>query len=112
MLVHVGAKRRAGAMRRAEARLAELESLAETAGVEVIDKVIQLRDRIDPKFVLGKGKLDDVVMRAIEHDIETLIFDCDLTPAQASGYRGDDGPESHRPHAAHPRHLRAARRDP
>jgi GTP-binding protein HflX len=84
MLVHVGAKRRAGAMRRAEARLAELESLAETAGVEVIDKVIQLRDRIDPKFVLGKGKLDDVVMRAIEHDIETLIFDCDLTPAQAS----------------------------
>ncbi len=85
MLVHVGDKRRRGAMRRAEARLAELESLAETAGVVVIDKVIQLRDRIDPKYVLGKGKLDDVVMRAIEHDIETLIFDCDLTPAQASG---------------------------
>jgi GTPase len=85
ILVHVGDKRRAGAMRRAEARLDELASLAETAGVAVIDKVVQLRERVDPKLVLGKGKLDEVVMRAIEHDAETLIFDCDLTPAQASG---------------------------
>jgi GTPase len=83
ILVHVGEKRRAGAMQRAEARLAELDSLAGTAGVEVADRVIQLRDRVDPKFVLGRGKLEQVVMRAIELDAETLIFDCNLTPAQA-----------------------------
>ncbi|MCA9594117.1 MAG: GTPase HflX [Myxococcales bacterium] len=85
ILVHVGEKRRPGGMRRAEARLAELASLAETAGVAVVDRVIQLRDRVDPKLVLGRGKLEEVEMRAIDLDAETLIFDLDLTPAQASG---------------------------
>ncbi|GMV17229.1 MAG: GTPase HflX [Polyangiaceae bacterium] len=85
ILVHVGEKRVPGAAARAGARLNELESLAHTAGVEVVDKVVQLRDRVDPKLVLGRGKLEDVVMRAIEQDVETLIFDLNLTPAQAHG---------------------------
>jgi GTP-binding protein HflX len=84
ILVHVGEKGRPGASLRATARLTELESLAETAGVEVVDKVVQLRDRIDPKFVLGKGKLEEVVMRAIDLDVQTLIFDLNLSPAQAT----------------------------
>lgn len=84
ILVHVGDKRRGGSQR-AASRLSELRSLAETAGVEVADQITQLRERVDPKFVLGKGKLEQVVMRAIELDVETLIFDLDLTPAQASG---------------------------
>lgn len=88
ILVHVGAKGRPGALRRADARLAELESLAETAGVEVVDKVVQLRERVDPKYVLGKGKLEDVVMLAIDRDVETLIFDLDLSPAQATAISG------------------------
>jgi GTP-binding protein HflX len=85
ILVHVGDKRRAGAAGRARSRLTELESLAQTAGVAVVDRVIQLRDRIDPKLVLGAGKLEEVVLRAVDLDAETLIFDCDLSPAQASG---------------------------
>lgn len=68
-----------------EQRLRELRELARTAGVEVVDTIVQLRDRVDPKFVLGRGKLDDVVLRAVEHDAQTLIFDCNLSPAQASG---------------------------
>jgi GTP-binding protein HflX len=84
ILVHVGDKRPGGSYR-AEARLNELESLARTAGVGVVDRIVQLRDRIDAKFVLGKGKLQEVVMRAIELDAETLIFDHDLSPAQVSG---------------------------
>ncbi|HEU5076951.1 MAG TPA: GTPase HflX [Polyangiaceae bacterium] len=84
IVVHVGDKRQSGAMRRAEAQLCELESLAKTAGVQVVERVIQLRDRPDPKLLLGRGKLEQVVMRAIDLDAETLIFDCDLTPAQAS----------------------------
>lgn len=83
ILIHVGEKRRAGAMRRATSRLQELESLAQTAGVEVVDRVIQLRPRIDPSFVLGRGKLEEVVLRAIEVDAETLIFDLNLSPNQA-----------------------------
>src|SRR5690606_39174678 len=85
ILVHVGEKSHPGAMRRARSRMDELESLALTAGVEVVDRIIQLRDRIDPKLVLGKGKLEQVVIRAIDLDAETLIFDHDLSPAQASG---------------------------
>ena len=83
ILVHVAEKRRGSALA-ARASLAELASLAETAGVEVVDTVLQLRERVDPKFVFGRGKLEEVVMRAIDLDVENLIFDCDLTPAQAS----------------------------
>lgn len=85
ILIHVGDKRRPQAALRAKSRLAELASLARTAGVDVVDQVTQLRDGIDPKLVLGRGKLEQVVMRAIELDAQTLIFDQDLTPAQASG---------------------------
>lgn len=84
MLVHVGPKQRSG-QHRARSRLAELAKLAETAGVEVIDSVTQLREKPDPKLVLGRGRLEQVVIRAIELGVETLIFDCDLTPAQVSG---------------------------
>ncbi|MCC6214746.1 MAG: GTPase HflX [Polyangiaceae bacterium] len=84
ILVHVGEKSRPGAPGRARARMTELASLAETAGVEVVDRIVQLRERLDPRFVLGKGRLEEVVMRAIDLDAETLIFDQDLTPAQAS----------------------------
>jgi len=85
ILIHVGDKRRRGALGQAKSQLEELAALARTAGVEVVDRVIQLRDGLDPKFVLGQGKLADVVMRAIDLDAETLIFDADLSAAQAHG---------------------------
>jgi GTP-binding protein HflX len=43
-----------------------------------------VRDHIDPKFVLGRGKLDEVVLRAMQLDVEVLIFDRNLTPAQGT----------------------------
>lgn len=84
ILVHVAEKAKTGALARAEESLRELTELAGTAGVDVADTVLQLRDRIDPRLVLGKGKLDEVVLRASELDAETLVFDRDLTPSQAS----------------------------
>ncbi len=85
MLIHVGEKKRGpGAMRLAKSRMAELAALAETAGVEVVEQIIQLREHIDPKFLLGKGRLEQVVIQAIDLDVETLIFDCNLSPSQAS----------------------------
>jgi GTPase len=88
ILVHVGEKAKAGpggsgTLAQAEDSLRELGELARTAGVEVMDTVLQLRDRLDPRFVLGKGKLDEVVLRAAELDVETLVFDRNLTPSQA-----------------------------
>lgn len=81
ILVHVADKRHALG---AEDSLRELEELARTAGVEVADTVLQIRDRVDPKFVLGRGKLDEVVLRAMQLDVEVLIFDRDLSPAQGA----------------------------
>lgn len=84
VLVHVGERSERGAARHAEESIRELRELARTAGVEVADVVVQLRDRIDPKFVLGKGKLDDVIIRAIELDAGVLVFDRELSPVQSS----------------------------
>jgi GTP-binding protein HflX len=70
--------------RKAEESLRELRELARTAGVDVADTVLQVRDKIDPKYVLGKGKLDDVVIRAMQLDVEVLIFDRELGAAQAA----------------------------
>ena len=85
ILVHVGEKRRRGSAQIARSRLLELGSLARTAGVQVVEEVVQIRERRDPKLVLGRGRLEQVVMRAVELDAETLIFDDNLSPAQASG---------------------------
>ena len=86
ILVHVGDKSKgAGAARLAEESMRELRELARTAGTDVADSVVQLRERIDPKFVMGKGKLEEGVVRAIELDAGVLVFDRELTPAQASG---------------------------
>jgi GTPase len=84
ILIHVGEKRQKAAMARAKSRLSELISLAQTAGVEVADSVIQLRDHPDPRWVVGRGKLDEIVMRSIDLDAETLIFDCELSASQSS----------------------------
>ncbi len=81
ILVHVCDKRHALG---AEDSLRELEELARTAGVDVADTVLQVRDKVDPKYVLGRGKVDDVVLRAMQLDVEVLIFDRNLTPAQAA----------------------------
>ncbi len=84
MLVHVGVRKSSNSVAQANTSLRELESLAATAGVQVVDRVLQLRDQIDPKWVLGRGKLEDVVIRAIDHDVSVLIFDRELSPTQAS----------------------------
>lgn len=85
ILIHVGKRGDRGASERARTSLAELQALAKTAGVDVADEVIQLRDQVDPKFVMGRGKLEEVILRAIDLDAMTLIFDQELTPSQASG---------------------------
>ncbi|MDB4986446.1 MAG: GTP-binding protein HflX [Myxococcaceae bacterium] len=81
ILVHVCDKKNA---HRAVASLNELKELARTAGVEVADTILQVRDQVDPKYVLGRGKLEDVVLRAMQLDVEVLIFDRNLAPAQST----------------------------
>lgn len=84
ILVHVAEKSKQGATTNAEESLRELSELSRTAGVDVADTIIQLRDKIDPRLIVGKGKLDEIVLRAAELDAATLVFDRNLNPSQAS----------------------------
>ncbi|MSP24051.1 MAG: GTPase HflX [Myxococcales bacterium] len=84
ILVHVADRKKKNALVNSESRMRELNELARTAGVEVKDTFVQIRERLDPKYVVGKGKLDEILLRAAEVDARTLIFDQNLTPSQAS----------------------------
>jgi GTP-binding protein HflX len=66
-----------------EEAVAELRELARAAGVEVADVIVQIRPQIDPRTVIGAGRLEDLVVRAFQHDADLVIFDRDLAPAQA-----------------------------
>lgn len=66
----------------AEESLAELEELALSADVIVQDKIIQRRPQIDRRTVLGKGKLDELLIRAMRLGADLIVFDAELTPAQ------------------------------
>lgn len=67
----------------AEESLAELVELTESAGVVPVDSVVQQRHRIDPHYLLGRGKLDEVIVRGLQVGANLLIFDQCLTPGQS-----------------------------
>ena len=80
ILVSVTAGRGA---RELQVHVDELRELARSAGVDIVDVVTQNRPRVDPKTVLGSGKLDDLVIRAFQDDADLVIVDQNLTPTQA-----------------------------
>lgn len=66
----------------AEDSMSELRELAQSAGVIVLDEIIQRRPAIDPRTVLGKGKLEELLIRAMQLGADAIIFDRELQPAQ------------------------------
>jgi GTP-binding protein HflX len=62
--------------------LDELEFLTYTAGGEVVKRFTQKMDRPNPKTFLGTGKMEEIQHYVKEHDIATVIFDDELSPAQ------------------------------
>ncbi|HZW77268.1 MAG TPA: GTPase HflX [Flavobacteriaceae bacterium] len=65
-----------------EEYLDELEFLAFTAGGEVLKRFIQKIDVPNPKTFIGSGKLEEVRIFVEEHQVDTAIFDDELSPAQ------------------------------
>lgn len=63
--------------------MAELKELCRTAGVMPVEVVIQNRDKIESSTVIGSGKLKEITFLAVQRNAEMLIFDKELTPAQA-----------------------------
>ena len=66
----------------AKESMAELTELATSADVVVLDQIIQRRPQIDPKTVLGRGKLDDLLIRSMRLGADLIVFDTELSPAQ------------------------------
>ena len=62
--------------------LDELELLAETAGVEVVGRLYQRRQKIDPSFFVGKGKAQEAAEFIAQNKVNLLIVDDDLKPSQ------------------------------
>ncbi len=67
---------------RARLSMEELHELARTAGVDVLDVVTQNRERIDPAWYLGSGKIQEIAHRARELDVDLVIFNDELSPSQ------------------------------
>jgi GTP-binding protein HflX len=66
-----------------EQLLRELELLVDTAGITELATVVQNRKRPDPATFIGRGKVDEVKTAAQELEADVVIFNNDLTPAQA-----------------------------
>ncbi len=59
----------------------ELKELARSSGTHIVDTLIQYR-KADPRFMLGKGKLSELVILALQSDANLLIFDQNLNSSQ------------------------------
>jgi GTP-binding protein HflX len=66
-----------------EDNLREMRELCRTAGVQVLGQVAQVRPRADPRYLVGRGKLEEIVLEALQKGADLIVFGRDLYPAQA-----------------------------
>ena len=66
----------------ADESLAELRTLAGSAGANVVGEILQRRDRPDPATLIGAGKLEEIAGAAASVNADLLLFDHDLTASQ------------------------------
>ena len=60
----------------------ELEDLAISSNIEVVEKMLQLRRKINSKFLMGPGKLQELIILALQKGATLIIFDQELNPSQ------------------------------
>jgi len=66
-----------------EESIEETKELAKTCNVNIVDIFTQYRNDPDPKYLIGKGKLQDLILRAMELDASLLLFNQNLSPSLA-----------------------------
>ena len=67
--------------------LDEMELLADTAGAKVVGRVTQRLNKINPAYFVGKGKAEQIINQSKELGVSLVIFDEDLSPAQAKNFQ-------------------------
>ncbi len=67
--------------------LDEMELLADTAGADVVGRVTQRLNKINPAYFVGKGKAEQIMNQAKELGVSLVIFDEDLSPAQTKNFQ-------------------------
>ena len=72
----------AGPTWKTQESLDELQDLAESNDLEVVDSVVQHVKKANPRLLIGKGKLTELVLRCLQIGSNLLVFDKELTPAQ------------------------------
>ncbi len=78
----VGVATRNTTKQQEEEYLDELVLLADTAGADVIHKILQVKDKYDSAYYIGKGKVELLAQMCKDDNVSLVIFDDDLTPAQ------------------------------
>ena len=81
-IIIVGVTLGGGDVEQTEADLDELELLVDTAGADVVARIVQRRSTPDPATYVGKGKAAELVELSNALDSDTVVFDDDLSPAQ------------------------------
>jgi GTP-binding protein HflX len=71
-----------GTVTSAQESLEELRELARSSGVVVLDSIVQRRPRLDPRSLVGRGKLDELIIRSLQLGADVIIFDQNLSSAQ------------------------------
>ncbi len=79
ILVHVTTGSRA----EAEASMDELVELAASSDLQVVERIVQRRQKFDSRTLMGSGKLQDLIIHALRLQADFIVVDRNLTPAQA-----------------------------
>ncbi len=74
--------------RQALESLDELKELARTCGIVVLDTILQQRKKVDARFLIGLGKLQDLSILALQKAATLIVFDQDLNPSQIRSITG------------------------
>jgi len=78
-----------GSKNKSNESLDELKALASSNELQVVDTVIQRAKKINPRFLMGKGRLGELVLKCIQKGADLLIFDNELTPTQVKVLTND-----------------------
>jgi GTP-binding protein HflX len=68
--------------RQSEESMAELRELARSGGIEVVGSVIQQREKVDHRYLIGTGKLQELAIHALQEAASIIVFDQELNPSQ------------------------------